>query len=146
MIESSVQEPASSAAHESQSLGAGDARSVRTSEFRGPLLVAAQGGSSLVGVAVDTIIAGYRVNPADALDLLLKASHYRVLLSVAGDVIADGRLPDEAMIRARHQQCAERRLSQADSPPTSLLNDRPTRPVDRVLGASWTLGGIHEAP
>lgn len=86
------------------------------SEFREPLLGAPQSDCSRVAVAIDTVIARYRVNSADALDLLCEASHYlrRALLGVAIDVIADGRLPEEAIIRARRQRTAERRLSQAD--------------------------------
>jgi hypothetical protein len=30
-------------------------------------------------------------------------------------------------------------------PRTRFLNDRLTRPVDRVLGAPWALGGVHGA-
>jgi hypothetical protein len=37
-------------------------------------------------------------------------------------------------------------LSSADAPRASFLNDRLTRTVDRVLEASWTLGGVQAAP
>ena len=148
MSDSAVQEPGISAAHESRNVSTSDAQSLENSEFLEPLRKATERDRSLVEAAMDTVIARYLVIPSDAIDLLREAGHYlgRPLLKVAIDVIAEGRLPEEAMIRARREQCAERRLSQADSPTTSLLNDRLTRPVDRVLGASWTLGGIHEAP
>jgi len=117
-------------------------------EFRGQPSGGAQSDGSRVAVAIDAVIATYQVNAADAFDLLLEASHClrRALLDVAIDVIANGHLPEEAMIRARRQLPSERRLGRHTPPSTSLLNDRLTRPVDRVLGASWLLGGVHEAP
>ncbi len=84
-------------------------------EFREPLLAAVLGDSSRVAIAVGTVMAHYRVNSADAFDLLREASHdlRRALLGVAIDVVADGRLPEAAIMRARRKLRAEGRLSQA---------------------------------
>ena len=71
-------------------------------EFRLPLLGGARGESSRVAVAIDTITARYQVNSTAAFELLVEASHQlrRALLAVSIDVIASGRLPEEAMTRA----------------------------------------------
>jgi len=85
------------------------------SEFGEPLAHAAPSGCSQVAMALGTVIARYRVNSADAFDLLCEASHdlNRALLGVAIDVVADGCLPEEALIRARRQRTARRRYGRA---------------------------------
>lgn len=75
------------------------------SEFREALLEAAPSDCSRVAIAVGTVIARYQVNSADAFDLLREASHdlRRALLGVAIDVVADGRLPEAAILQARQR-------------------------------------------
>jgi hypothetical protein len=89
------------------------------SEFSEVLVHAAPSDCSRVAVAVGTLIARYRVNSADAFDLLRDASHdlRRPLLGVAIDVVADGRLPDEAIVSEWRQGAAERRAVQARNDP-----------------------------
>ena len=76
---------------------------VQIDEFRDALSGAAAGDCSRVAIAVGTVIARYRVSPADAFDLLREASRdlHRALLGVAIDVVAAGHLPEEAMFQAR---------------------------------------------
>ena len=96
------------------------------SEFREPLLQAKQTDGSRSAIAVATVMARYRVNSADAFDLLREASHdlQRALLGVSIDVVADGRLPEEAIIRAPRQGTAEGRLSPAMGAADAASNAR----------------------
>jgi hypothetical protein len=120
---------------------------IMISEFGEPLLHAAPSGCSQVAMALGTVIARYRVNSADAFDLLCEASHdlNRSLLGVAIDVVADGCLPEEALVRAWRQRTARGRRSQAlglaaVTPPRAYWQPSgrqvPTRrPADQRPGA-----------
>jgi hypothetical protein len=124
-------------------------------EFGELLVHAAPSDCSRVAVAVGTVIARYRVNSADAFDLLSEASHDlgRALLGVAIEVVADGRLPEEAIVRARHQRMAERRAGQAlnqaaATPPRanaprsgSLVHPRRCGVQQRGVHAAPSIGG-----
>jgi hypothetical protein len=125
------------------------------SEFGELLAQAAPSECSRVAVAVGTVIARYRVNSADAFDLLREASHdlRRALLGLAIEVVADGRLPEEAIVRARHQRMAERRagqaLNQAATTPPRTYAPRSGSPVhprrsgvhQRAVHAAPSIGG-----
>jgi hypothetical protein len=75
-------------------------------EFGELFVHAAPSDRGRVAVALGTISARYRVNSADAFDLLREASQdlRRALLGVAIDVVADGRLPEEAILHARRRR------------------------------------------
>ena len=120
-------------------------------EFGELLVQAAPSDCSRVAVAVGTVIARYRVNSADAFDLLREASHdlRRALLGVAIEVVADGRLPEEAIVRARHQRMLERRagqaLNQSAATPPRVHAPRSGSPVPpRRSGVHQR--GVHAAP
>lgn len=100
-------------------------------EFGERLLHAPPSDSSVVAMAVGTLIARYRVNSADAFDLLCEASRdlHRALVGVAIDVVAEGRLPEQAILQARRRRQGVD-PGQVARTSTGLLKDRPTRPVD----------------
>lgn len=79
---------------------------VLISEFGERLLRAPPSDRNRVAVAVGTLSGRYRVNSADAFDLLCEASRdlHRALVGVAIDVIAEGRLPEEAILHARRRR------------------------------------------
>lgn len=116
-------------------------------EFGERLLRAAPSDCSRVAIAVGTVIARYRVNSADAFALLREASHdlRRALLGVAMDVVAEGRLPEAAIIEARRRRNAGGRLSQARAPAAATLpsvrtqspgpHERPGRPAAQRMMA-----------
>jgi hypothetical protein len=106
-------------------------------EFGEPLLHAAPSDCSKVAIALGTVIARYRVNSADAFDLLCEASHdlNRALLGVAIGVVADGGLPEEALVHARRYRTPRRRRSQA----VELAAVTPPR-------AYWQPSGRHVPP
>ena len=58
-----------------------------------------------VETALELLCAVYKVNPSDAIDLLNEASHDLncSLQEVAAQVVTAGRLPEEAILRARRQ-------------------------------------------
>lgn len=67
---------------------------------------AGQHDHSRLAVALGIVMGRYRISSARAFDLLLQASREldRPLLDVAVDVARDGRLPDEAVNRRRHER------------------------------------------
>jgi hypothetical protein len=103
---------------------------VLISEFGERLLHAPPSDCNRVAIAIGTLIARYRVNSADAFDLLCEASRdlHRALVGVAIDVRAEGRLPEEVILHARRRRHPVG-PGQAARTSTRLLKDRQTRPA-----------------
>ena len=104
------------------------------------------GDYSRVAVALGTVMARYRVQPATAFDLLLQASHHRgiPLLRMAMDVVRNGRLPEDDLDWARRPRAARPHGNQPVAQPSiggpERWRDRstPTAPAPPSVGSRET--------